>query len=211
MLEFRFTSPGKIIELPHFIKEMPKDSNEQNNYTDDYILYFGRLSQEKGVMTLLKAIKNLKNLKLKIAGTGLQEDKLKEYVKNNNINNVEFLGFLSGDKLKQAIFNSLFTVMPSVAYETFGLSILESFEHKKPVIASDLGALPELVKNGRYGVVFKSGNAEDLAQKIKQMYSEKEKATQMGREAFDNLKKFNSSDYYQKILSIYNKAIENKE
>lgn len=217
LIDFGFNKE-KITILPHFSNFI---DTEQNNYSHKlvnlpnshlfadsyYILYFGRLSQEKGVNILLKAIKEIKNVKLKIAGKGPQEEKLKEYIKKEKINNVEFLGYLSGESLKEIIQDSIFTIMPSVCYETFGLSILESYIYGKPVIASDLGALKEIVLEGKTGLIFKNQDSNDLADKIKNMLSDKNLLLKMSKNAKKFTEKFNQEDYYKKLEEIYNKIL----
>ncbi len=200
LIEFGFNR-NKIEVLPHFIKQ--EQIIEQNNYSENYILYFGRLSKEKGPVVLLKAMQKVKNIKLKLAGTGPQEKELKDYVQKNNMDNVEFLGYLKGEKLKEAILNSLFVIMPSVFYETFGLTVLESYTYGKSVIASNIGALPELVQEGKTGLLFESGNSDNLAQKINKMLQSREKIENMGSMGKEFSKKFNRDDYYEKIKEIY--------
>lgn len=205
LLEFGFNK-DKITVLPHFIKQTT--SIEQNNYSHNYILYFGRLSKEKGVMTLLEAIKIHKNtgLKLKIAGTGPKEEELKAYVQENKLNdNIEFLGFLKEKELQNTIKNSLFTVLPSLSYESFGLSVLESYLQRKPAITSNLGALPELVFAGKTGFLFENGNSNDLATKIKNLLTDKNLLLKMGENAKKFSYRFNKDDYYRKLEEIYNK------
>jgi glycosyltransferase involved in cell wall biosynthesis len=199
-----FTENIKNHILPNN-KNLPQNS-EQIISSDDYILYFGRLSKEKGIKTLLKAIEKIKNkqIKLKLAGSGPQEKELKDYVAKNNLQGrIKFLGFLDGEKLSDTIHNSLFTVMPSVFYETFGLSVLESYNYGKSVIASNIGALPELVQEGKTGLLFESGNSNDLAQKIDNMLQNKENIMTMGKNGKEFSKKFNKEDYYNKLEKIY--------
>lgn len=203
LIDFGFNK-DKITVLPHFIKQ--SSNIEQNYYSDNYILYFGRLSKEKGVNILLEAAKELKykDIKVKIAGTGPAEKELKGYVKEQGLEKVvEFLGFLEKDKLNKAISSSLFTIMPSLSYETFGLSVLESYMQKKPVIASNLGALPELVLEGKTGMLFQSENSTDLALKIKSMLSDKHKLLKISQNAKKFSYKFNRDDYYRKLEEIY--------
>ena len=143
---------------------------------------------------------------LHIAGRGPQEKELRRLVKKENINNVKFLGFLDQNKLKQKIHNSLFTIHPSLVYETFGLSILESYNLNKPVIASNLGALPEIVENKKTGLLFEPGNSSDLANKINYLLQNKELIKQMGENAKRVVEqKFNPENHYQKLLQIYKK------
>lgn len=139
---------------------------EVNARDDGYILYFGRLSKEKGVQTLIDAVKNL-NTKLLILGTGPEEQKLKNYVLQNKIANVEFKGFVQGEELKNYIRGCRVAVLPSEWYENGPYSAMEAMALGKPLIVSDRGGLPELVTEDVNGYIF-SGK-QSLADKIKKI------------------------------------------
>ena len=195
----------KIIVLPHFIALA---NNVESDQAGDYALYFGRLIKEKGVMDLLKAYQYLKNDKLKIVGTGPHEKIYRDFVRNNNIKNIEFTGYLAGKNLTEAVSGSKFVVMPSRLYETFGLTVAESFAQGKPVIASRLGALPELVKDGVTGMLFKPGDWRDLKNKILKINQRPEEIQKMG----ENARKFveenlNAKRHYSKLIEEYSKLI----
>ncbi len=212
LIAFGFNK-DKIKVLPHFIAQpetnsFSKNNSEESISSNDYILYFSRLSKEKGVNTLLEAMTKIKNkeIKLKVAGIGSKEEELKEYVKNKGLQEkIEFLGFLDGKSLSDAISSSLFTVIPSVFYETFCLSLLESYNYNKPVIVAKLGALPELIEENKTGLFFESGNSDDLAKKINKMLENRENIEKMGKSAKEFSKKFNKEDYYKKLEEIYKK------
>ncbi len=202
ILEFGIIKPDQITILPEFIFTEYNEIQPQNQ--QNYILYFGRLIKEKGIKTLIKAMKNVKNIELHIAGSGLDEQEFKNLAKKENLNNIKYLGFLDQEKIQQEINNSQFIIHPSEVYETFGLSILENYALAKPVIASNLGALPEIVKDKQTGLLFKTGDSQDLASKINDLASNRELAKKMG----DNAKKlveqkYSSEDHYQQIIKIY--------
>jgi glycosyltransferase involved in cell wall biosynthesis len=133
------------------------------NTNKDYVLFFGRLSKEKGILTLLQAIKKTK-LKLKIAGTG----PLQKYVENSTLDNknIEFLGHKSGDELKQLITGASYIVVPSEWYENNPMTVIESYAYGRPVIGSEIGGIPEIVENNKTGFLFKSRNIDDLAKTL---------------------------------------------
>ncbi len=173
-----------------------------------YILYFGRLSPEKGLNYLFKAMKFLPNVPIKIVGIGSMEEELKRMVIDLRLKNVEFLGFQNGEKLKQLISKSKFTILPSVCYEIFPLSVLEAFTSGKPVIGSEIGGIPESVKNGYDGFLFEPGNAEDLAEKISYLWSHPALCREMGRNAREYVEKnFGPEEHYEKLMDIYKMAI----
>jgi len=154
---------AKICVIPHF-QRLPEQPIPPAH--DGPILYFGRLSPEKGVTGLVRAMQYVPDVQLQIAGNGPQRQELEALALNLKLTNVKFLGQLSGGELDRAIAGSLFTVMPSLAYETFGKSILESFAWGRAVVASDLGSRRELVRSGENGLLFEPGNEEQLAEAI---------------------------------------------
>lgn len=193
---------SKIKVLPHFIKLETRDLKPE--IKNDYILYFGRLAQEKGIDVLIEAhLKSGVDLPLYIAGEGPDAEKLK--INNNKSKiKVKFLGNLEKKELESVIAGSLFTIIPSRAPETFGMAVLESYQFKKPVIASNIGALPELVKDNETGLLFKPGNIEDLAAKIKLLISDADLQKRLSENGFYMLtKSYSPNNYRQKIIDIY--------
>lgn len=127
----------------------------------DYFLYFGRLAPEKGVETLLKAVKK-SGVKLKVAGTGPEEAKL-HALQNELQADVEFLGYQSGDALHSLIKQSKAIVLPSEWYENAPMSLLESMAFGKPLVVANIGGIPEMIEHGETGWMFTSGHVDELA------------------------------------------------
>lgn len=202
--EFSFTNLTSCHPEPF---DLAQDKRREGSH-EKYILYFGRLIKEKGIKTLIFAMKSVKSINLHIAGTGPQMQELKDLVKKENLNNIKFLGFLSQEKLKQEIHNSLFIIHPSLVYETFGLSILESYVQSKPVIASNLGALSEIVKDQKTGLLFKAGDTNDLSQKINHLLDNPSLISEMGLNAKNLVEQnYSSEQHYQKLINVYNQVI----
>ncbi|MEW6407316.1 MAG: glycosyltransferase family 4 protein [Patescibacteria group bacterium] len=225
ILEWRRLAENKIKVLPHFAGDgslttatsVTNFASAQFVTPSNYILYFGRLSHEKGVDILLEAIKILKNsgklrIKLYLAGFGPKEKELKDFVGQNNLqDDIKFLGYLKGDALSQTIKNSLFVVMPSRVYESFGLAALEANMLGKSVIASNLGALPELIIDGQTGMLFKVGSAKDLAERIILMLDDQKKLEEMGNRGRKLiLEKYNKEIHWQKLEDVYKKLLNIK-
>ncbi len=168
----------KIDVLPHFQKlsvlEAPAPSPNAP------ILYFGRLSPEKGVTDLLRAMQTLPYASLKIAGEGPQRAELEELARQLDLVNVEFVGQVAGAQLDQLISSSRFTVLPTRAYETLSKSILESYAWGRAVVASDLGSRRELVHEGETGVLYRAGDVTQLAGAISFLVERPQVATTMG-------------------------------
>ena len=164
-LKKRFLEAGfrkeKIKVLPHFLNWEESLSQSEPD-RKDYFLFFGRLSPEKGVETLLNALSETEGVYLKIAGEGSEEDKLKKMVKEKNLSSqVEFLGYKDKEDLNNLIRNARAVIFPSVWEEVFGYAILESLALGKPVIASRVGAIPELIRDGQNGYLFEPGNSRE--------------------------------------------------
>lgn len=155
-----------IVHLPNFLPEGTEYRSA--NSTGDYFLYFGRLSREKGILTLVKAYAKAGVEKpLYIVGTGPEEDNIKEFVINEGLTGkIKLLGFKSGQELKDIVNNALCVCLPSEWYENGPYSVMEAMAAGKPVIVSDLGGLPELVEDGVTGYVVKAFDEEEIGKKL---------------------------------------------
>jgi glycosyltransferase involved in cell wall biosynthesis len=196
-----------IICLPNFINT--EEFTPNFGFNDEAITYFGRLSREKGMHTLVSAFKSLKNIKLNVIGDGPAKRDLENRVKNENIKNIKFLGHKTGAELKSEISRSMFVVVPSECYENNPMSVLESFALGKPVIGSNIGGIPELAKNGETGLLFNPGDADDLREKILSLAADKAKIEEMGRNARKFVEEnFDPERHYESLMKIYKMAIE---
>ena len=202
----------EIVHLPNFIDtEKFKKVNSEENDRENAIIYFGRLSLEKGLYTLIKAAKLLKTnrkIEIKIIGDGPIREDLEEKVKSDGINSVRFLGYLKGEALYKEVKKCLAVVLPSEWYENNPMSVLEAFALGKPVIGASIGGIPELVKDNITGLTFEPGNAEDLRNKIEYMITNKDTMVEMGKKARKMAEEeFNAEKHYQKLIEIYQSAI----
>lgn len=179
---------------------------ELNDHDDGYILCFGRLSKEKGVRTLIDSMRDI-NYKLVILGTGPIEEELHEYVKSNNISNVEFKGFQQGETLTNYIRNARCVVLPSEWYENGPYSAMEAMALGKPLIVSDLGGLPELVEDTKNGYIYKK--SEELKEKIQLMINlSKEEYSSICNESLNKAKDyFDAKKYVYQLLTEFNDCI----
>ena len=175
-----------------------------------YFLFYGRLSYEKGVKTLLKAFRNVPDCKLKVVGTGPKENELKAFARDNNMQHVEFLGYKRGKELTDLVSNAYFVIVPSEWYENNPMTIIESYSVGTPVIGARIGGIPEIVVNGKTGFQFESGNVEDLRSKINcadqltaEAYSKLSKGTL--NFAHDNL---SLENYYPRLISFYKRFVK---
>lgn len=169
---------SKLFVRPNFVYAPPLPAGE--TASANYALFMGRLSPEKGCWTLIRAFEQLPNVPLKILGTGPQDKELRDYVREKGIPNIEFLGFKTGAEKWDILRNSLCLVMPSEWYENFPVTALEAFMASKPMIAARLGGLPYIVEEGKSGLLFESGNATELAQKVQHLVDHPAEAVRMG-------------------------------
>jgi len=179
---------------------------------ENYFIYFGRLSEEKGIMTLLNAMKVQPQAQLKILGDGPFAPALKKYAEQNQLNNVEFCGNVGGEKLVNLVQNCRFVVVPSEWYDNSPLVIYESFSMGKPVIVSTMGGMPELVDHGENGYHFKAGDEKTLADLINKLWGDKELCMQMSVKARAKAEaEFSPEVHYKKIIALYRSLIMSQQ
>lgn len=192
----------KIKVLYHFCEEKPEIVSQQ--FKEKYVVYMGRLSEEKGVETLIKAMQDNQQMTLKILGKGPIEEKLKKFVSNSGMTNIQFLGYKTGEEKNEIISNAIALIAPSEWEEPFGRIVIEAYQVGTPVIASAIGGLKELVENGSTGFLFEAGNVGQLSQYIKQMSMKSENEINDMRENCIKLadEKFTEDAYYRNFCSI---------
>jgi len=184
----------KLMVLPNFVSFQKKDTT--NCKRENYYCYVGRLSEEKGIETLLKAAQQLPYL-LKVAGKGTLFDDLQSRYASDKI---EFLGYLDKEEVKSLLEKARFSVVPSECYENNPLSGIESLCSGAPVLGANIGGIPELIEENRNGLLFESGNKEDLKNKIEEMYHSTFDYTAIAQKA---QKDYSSDDYYSSLMNIY--------
>ena len=198
---------SKIIYLPNFT-EIGKFHKAQARNKNTYVLFFGVLLKHKGLSELLGAAGLLPEVTFKLVGDGPEEKNLKRLSQKLRLKNVDFLGRLDDTKLRKVISQSLFCIVPSLWYENMPYSILEAFSLGKPVIAARIGGIPEVVKNGRNGLLFEAGNNGELAEKIKLLWTKRKLFGILSNNALADVKrKYGQEEYYKKIMKIYKKEV----
>lgn len=171
----------------------------------EYFLFIGRLEQVKGAQ-LLPHVAGQVSQPINIIGQGPLAESLR------NVRNLNYLGQSDRQSVIKKISGTTALVFPSILYETFGLSIIEAFACAKPVIASRLGAMAELIQDGVTGLLFEPGSAEDLAKKMNWAIEHPEEMKQMGLNARREYeRKYTAETNYKILIEIYQAAIENKK
>lgn len=196
----------------HMANFLPEGTEYVLSNPGDYILYFGRLSHEKGTMTLLKAYEKANVEKpLYYVGTGPIKEQLEDYVAKHNLGDkVKLLGFKSGDELKNIVKNSLCVVLPSEWYENGPYSIMEAMAVGKPVIVTNMGGLPEMVEDGFNGYVVEPFDEITLSCDIGKICClNTSEVLLMGQNSLIKSKlNFAYETYYDKLINEYNTLIQ---
>lgn len=191
-METNLLFKGKTIALHNFIDEVEWKSVEK----DDYVLYFGRFSEEKGIKTLLDVCKKLPDVQFIFAGTGPLESEIAD------VKNIINVSFQTGEALEILIRKARFSIYPSEWYENCPFSVMESQMYGTPVLGADIGGIPELIEVGKTGELFKSADAGELQQKIKSLWDDKAKTSTYAENCkginFDTI-----TEYCVKLIKIY--------
>jgi glycosyltransferase involved in cell wall biosynthesis len=201
----RLFCPGKTVVISNFLNaDFTSDCHREK-----YAVFIGRLSKEKGLLTLIRAFEGIKEFNLKIMGDGPMAEQLKEYVRRNKISNVELLGFIDGGKRFEILKKAMFSIIPSEWYENQPMAVLEAFAFGVPVIASKIGSLEEIVEDGKNGLLFQMGNSNDLRDKIKHFIDNTGKrmiCSEYARYCAET--KYSAETNCSKLLKIYKEVIE---
>jgi glycosyltransferase involved in cell wall biosynthesis len=193
----------KLIHIPHFIDTRSMVPAYDNS---GYVLYAGRLSREKGVITLLRAVKGL-GLTLRVAGAGPMRQECEAFAARHGIENVVFEGHREGDDLGALFRGAAFVVFPSEWYENAPMTVLEAFAYGKPVVASKAGGIPEMVEDGMTGLLFSPGDHEELREKIMFLADRPSLVSSMGREARRKVEdNHGSALHYERLMEVYGRA-----
>lgn len=197
----------KIKVINHFIDD--KEFKIIPNYTNEnYFLYVGRLDKEKGVHFLIDAMKNVSSeVKLHIVGDGYEKDNLIRQAEKLNLNNVLFKGHLNGDELENEYKNCIATILPCNWFEAFGLTNIESFVYGKPVIASNIAAISEIIDDEINGILVPPANPKALTEAINKLYYNPELVVKMGQNGRSKAEEKYTQEVY---WSKFEKEILNK-
>ncbi|MCP4945096.1 MAG: glycosyltransferase family 4 protein [Planctomycetaceae bacterium] len=186
---------------PNFVFPDPGSGSGDGNY----VAFAGRLSAEKGVDTLLETWQHLSaNVRLKIAGDGPLADRVKAAADADN--RIEWLGRIEKKEMFDLLGQATCLIMPSVCYETFGLTIVEAFSKGTPVVVSRMGAMQELVQDGRNGFLVEPGNAKQFAATVDQVFSmDTAELRVAARQDFEL--KYTAEANQEWLTDIYSKAL----
>jgi glycosyltransferase involved in cell wall biosynthesis len=211
----------KIVVKPNFVNDSTLSEATgvtthglQNTFLSSentpYALFVGRLSPEKGIQTLLRAWRTLPEIELIVAGDGPLLGETERFIHRYNTKNILLLGRQPQADVLRLMHGARLLVCPSECYENFPMTIAEAFASSLPVIASRLGAMAEIVEDGRTGLLFEPGNAQDLANKVAWAWAHPEEMAEMGNEARREYEaKYTAEKNYGRLMEIYERAIAN--
>lgn len=202
----------KMFVKPNFVHPDPllgANGSFSSSGNGNYVLFAGRLSPEKRVSTMLNAWGRLRSrIPLVIVGGGPQRDELEQEAIRENLSSITFRGTLPHDQTLETIRGARFLVFSSEWYETFGLTMVEAFASGVPVICCRMGAMKEIVEDGRTGLHFTPGDAQDLAEKVEWAWHHPEQMRQMGREArLEYESKYTEEKNYPLLMEIYRQTM----
>ena len=184
----------KTVMMHNFMPKADLPADMSAKLPKRYVLYFGRFTKEKGVETLLNVCKELPQISFVFAGTGELADEI------DKLTNVQNVGFISGAALQRLIEKAEFSVYPSQWYENCPFSVMESQIYGTPVIASDIGGIPELIGDGCTGELFEPADKAQLEEKIKRLWTQPELCLKY-RENCKNIKFDTTLEYCGKIVN----------
>lgn len=191
----------KVVHIPNGIDVSLIDATQDD---EGYVLYLGRLSAEKGVETLLRthAADNA-SWRLVVAGTGPLLDDCQ-----SRFPLAEFAGHLTGEKLEATLRKASVIVVPSEWHENSPLSILEAMAHAKPIVASRIGGIPELVRDGVTGLLFEPKNSRELSSRIATLLNDADLRSRFGKQARRTVEaEYSLRRHGAALLSLYESLV----
>lgn len=184
------------------------DSIEPSYQHEGYFLFVGRLSEEKGIETIVHIAKLLPDISFKIVGRGPHMEYLHRLA--IDVPNVEFTGFRSGDELKALYRGACAVLLPSRVHEVFPLVLLEAMATGKPVIASHVGGVGEIVEDGVNGFLLHPTDLHSWTEAVMRLFYDSDLQFIQSRSARSTVEhKFSSKNHFQRLMQIYQEVIGN--
>ncbi len=202
--------PAEKIQIrPNFLRDVPDYAGKNR---EEFALFIGRLSAEKGIKTLLEAWKGFSEIPLVLVGDGPMRGWAEGFIRNEKLLNVTLAGRLDQAGVFDHLYRAEMLIVPSEWYETFGRVVIEAFAAGTPVIASRIGALQDLVMHEETGLLFQPGDSRELAARVRQLAGDnllREKLRQNARELYKE--QYSSERAYTLLMEIYTQAIHSAD
>ena len=177
------------------------------NADGHYVAYVGRLSPEKDILTFIEAARRLGDLQFKFAGS---YHRMPEVIKQKP-DNCEFLGQLDAEDLARFYYDARMVVFATRCYEGFPTVLLEAMSHGLPVVCSRIGGLPEIVEDGKTGLLYEPGNAGELADSIQTLWQDTDLCRKLGEAGKRKMQEDYAADrLLDRLMGIYEKVIKEK-
>jgi glycosyltransferase involved in cell wall biosynthesis len=202
-----FVKPN-FVDIAPVSEPRPRGSVRPSRHANwTYALFAGRLAEEKGVHTLADAWRRLTGIQLQVAGDPPLSPTSPEIAWPSGVTR---LGAQSRERVIELMRGASLLVFPSGCYENCPMTILEAFACGLPVVASDLGSIPEFVRHGYNGLLFRAGDPSDLAEKVHYAFEHPDELRAMGENARREFtEKYTAERNYKLLLAIYEQAIDN--
>jgi glycosyltransferase involved in cell wall biosynthesis len=200
----KFREMGFRHQIEILPNPLPCEVNDIETPREDHVLFVGRAAPEKGLRTLCAAAIR-SGVKVRIAGDGPQLPELQEDF--GDVDNIEFLGRITPDRAHDEMRRARAVVVPSEWYENQPMVILESFAQGTPVIATDLGGNPELVRDGETGVLYPFGNVAVLAAALRRAIAEPNTMADMGARGRQFARDFTPDRHLARLLDVFGRVL----
>lgn len=203
----------KLFVNPTFIES---SEYKISKVSDNYVLCLGRFSPEKGFTYVVEAMRYITDIPVKVAITGDKDNcdaSLIDIIEKYHLEDkVLFTGFLQGEDLEELTSKALCIAAPAIWYENLPNVVLEAYAYGKPVIASRIGSLSEIVDEGITGLLFEVGNSKEIAECIRTIYTDTELRKRMGNSArIKCQKEYSPEAHWQRFIQIYETVIRRGE
>jgi len=194
----------KIVIKPNFLDPDPGPRSIES----DFALFVGRFSKEKGIRTLLKAWDALPDIPLKIIGDGPLSTMIEQTLSKKTEGTVELLGWRERDEVLEHLKNARFLVVPSEWYEGFPLTMVEALACGVPIVGSRIGGVGEIIADGGSGLLFEPGDADDLIEKVRRLWSDKALRIESGLKARSQFEAgFTAEKNYELLMEIFDRCL----
>lgn len=210
MVESGLSTSAKIKIIPNFVEQSASNVGPDEHFPKTDLIYLGRLSEEKGVLTLLESLRYNPTLKVRIIGTGPLEQEIRR-LSQSIPGQLELAGFLTGEEKYRAVRQALAVIIPSRWYEQFPMVVLEAWSQGTAVIAPRQGPWLMIVKAGETGLLYEPENPTDLAEKMDWIQSHPDEAVGMGKSGREKLEReYTSEVFYQRLIGYYQQIIASR-